>query len=179
MFWPRDRRDAPPRVVLPPGYGLRTFRPGDEERWCELMGLCGWADWKPSMLAPWHERLLPEGFYLAIHEATDVIVASAMALTSDGNSAELGWVISDPAHRGHGLGATVSAAATARLLEAGRDPVYLLTDDHRLAALKTYLKMGYVPQIGMDDMPDRWRKVCENLGWEHAEEEWGRRLEAQ
>ena len=32
MVWPEHLLDAPPVVRLPPGYVLRTYRPGDEAR---------------------------------------------------------------------------------------------------------------------------------------------------
>jgi hypothetical protein len=32
MMWPQQRLAAPPAVGLPPGYGLRTYRRGDEPR---------------------------------------------------------------------------------------------------------------------------------------------------
>ena len=38
---------------------------------------------------------------------------------------------------------------------------HLQTDDWRAAAIKTYLKMGFVPFLFTDDMPARWRAVCD------------------
>ena len=56
----------------------------------------------------------------------------------------LGWLAGDPAHAGRGLGAAVSAAATTRLIAAGHRDIRLGTEDFRLAAIRIYLKLGYV-----------------------------------
>jgi len=77
---------------------------------------------------------------------------------------ELGWVAADPGHRGKGLGGCVSAAATQRLLEAGYSDIFLRTDDFRLAAIETYLALGYVPLLFAPDMAARWAEVFRQLG---------------
>jgi GNAT superfamily N-acetyltransferase len=77
---------------------------------------------------------------------------------------ELGWVAGDPDHRGKGLGGCVCAAATRRLLEAGYSDIFLRTDDFRLAAIKTYLTLGYVPLLFAPDMAARWKEVFRQLG---------------
>jgi mycothiol synthase len=77
------------------------------------------------------------------------------------------------------LGTAVCAAATARLLSAGYGRIYLQTDDWRLPALLTYLRLGYVPFLYAADMPSRWQSVCEALGWPYTPEAWpGKAMEA-
>ena len=85
---------------------------------------------------------------------------------------ELGWVAGDPAHAGKGLGRAVSAAVTARLLDAGYRNIHLYTEDWRLAALKTYLKLGYIPFLYSAEMPDRWQAICTRLQWPFTPEAW-------
>ena len=113
---------------------------------------------------------------MAIHDASGGIVATAMGLhdhTPDHPfGGELGWLASDPAHRGRGLGLAVSAAVTQRLIEAGYRNIHLYTEHWRLAALKTYLKLGYVPFLYLPEMPERWRVICEKVGWPFKPEEW-------
>ena len=69
----------------------------------------------------------------------------------------------DPEHSGKRLGAVVSAAATRRLVEAGYTDIYLLTDDFRLPAIKTYLSLGWRPVLGEAGMADRWSAVEQQL----------------
>lgn len=181
MVWPEHLLDFPPAVRLPPGYGLRTYLPGDEPRFYQVMELAGWAGWDDGVLQPWRSRLLPEAWFMVIHEEADlesqgVIVATAMALHSQTEvppfEGELGWLAGDPAHAGKGLGMAVCAAVTARFIQAGFRNIHLYTEDWRLPALKTYLKLGYVPFLYTPEMPERWRAVCAQLGWPFTPEIW-------
>ena len=113
---------------------------------------------------------------MAVHTASDTIVATAMGLHDHSDDhpfgGELGWVAADPAHAGQGLGLAVSAAVTARLLAAGYRNVHLYTEHWRLAAIKSYLKLGYVPFLYAPEMADRWRLLCDELGWPYTPEAW-------
>jgi len=123
MVWPEHLLNAPPAVQPPYGYGLRTYRRGDEPRFCQVMELAGWPGWNDEKLQPWVARILPEGWFMAVHEESGRIVATAMALHSHSAlhpfGGELGWVAGDPAHAGKGLGRLVSAAVTRRLIDGG------------------------------------------------------------
>ena len=55
------------------------------------------------------------------------------------------------------------AEAVKRLLDAGYFSIYLLTDDNRLPAVHTYLKMGFIPSLFAPDMAERWRALCAQL----------------
>jgi mycothiol synthase len=174
MVWPEHLRHTPPAVQLPPGYALRVYRPGDEARFYEVMALAGWPGWDAEKLKPWLPRILPGGWFLAIHEASGKMVATTMALCSDAypGGGELGWLAADPAHAGQGLGRAVAGAVTARFLEAGCWPIHLYTEHYRLPALKTYLRLGYVPYLYTLEMPARWRAICDTLDWPFRLEAW-------
>ena len=140
------------------------------------MELSGWPGWDAEKLKPWMARLLPEAWVMAIHEETGDLAASAMGLHSHHElhpfGAELGWVASDPVHRGKGLGRAVCAAVTVRLLAAGYRNIHLYTDDFRHPALATYLKLGYVPFLFGPDELDRWQSICAELHWPCTPESW-------
>jgi len=182
MVWPEHLLSAPPAirplpaVHLPPGYTLRTYRPGDEPRFYEVMALAGWPGWDDEKLRPWLARIPPGSWFMVVHEASDRIVATAMGLHDHSDvhpfGGELGWVACDPAHTGKGLGSAVSAAVTARLIEAGYRAIHLYTEQWRLAALKSYLKLGYIPFLYTPEMPERWRAICAQLGWPFTPEAW-------
>ena len=108
LVWPERLHDAAPQARPAPGYRLRTYRPGDERRFFQLMELAGWPGWDQEKLRPWLFRMLPEGWFMALHEESELIVATAMA-THDHTwirpfCGELGWLAADPQHRGRGLG---------------------------------------------------------------------------
>ncbi len=170
MIWPEQRLATPPILPLPAGYVLRTSQPGDEEPFFALMALAGWPGWNAEKLHPWLIRMLPDGGFVIIHAASNTLVASAMALRDCAEfgieGGELGWLAVDPAHTGQGLGAIVSAAVTRRFLEHGYRHIHLYTESRRLAALKTYLKLGYVAYLDPPAMPavqERWHTIHQQL----------------
>ena len=176
MVWPEHLLKTPLAVRLPPGYALRTYRRGDEPRFYEVMELAGWPGWNDEKLQPWIARMLPEGWFMAVHEGGKQIVATAMALHSHSDlhpfGGELGWLAGDPAHAGKGLGMAVSAAVTARLIDGGYRNIHLYTEHWRLPALKIYLKLGYVPFLYTPEMPERWQAICAQLQWPFTPEVW-------
>ncbi len=169
MVWPKERLDSPPVPELPAGYELRPYRDRDADQYIALMTKAGFKGWSRGSVKDLQRRVLPDGFFLVAYKRTGKIVATAVAVHSPSElhpyGGELGWVAADPRHKGKGLGMAVSAAATARLVSAGYRNVYLLTDDWRLPALKSYLKLGYEPLLFRDDMAERWRSICRKLNW--------------
>ncbi len=176
MIWPEARLAAAPPVQLHPDYLLRTYQPGDEEHWFQLMDKAGFDGWNQVRLEPLLAAVLPEGWFLAVDRASGHIVATAMAVHRPHPlhpfGGELSWVAADPAHAGKGLGWTVCAAVTGRFLSAGYRTIYLLTDDVRLPALRIYLKLGYLPLLYAPDMAGRWQQICAHLGWPFTPEQW-------
>ncbi|MBN2500094.1 MAG: GNAT family N-acetyltransferase [Anaerolineales bacterium] len=176
MVWPQARLEMLPIPKLPAGYHLRTYKPGDETSFYKVMALAGWPGWDMEKLKPWLYRILPEGWFMAVHTASDQIVASAMA-THDPTwlypfCAELGWVAADPAHSGKGLGTAVVAAATARMITGGYTHVRLYTEPFRHPALKIYLKLGYLPYLAAPEESELWQEVCKQLDWPFTPGEW-------
>ena len=172
MIWPPERLHLPPLPQLPTGYRLRTYQPGDEERYYEVMALSGWPGWDEATLQPWLARIPPESWWVVVRDGSGegvdesddgLIVASAMGLHDHTNwhpfGGELGWVASDSAHRGRGLGRAVCAAVTARLIQAGYRNIHLYTEDYRLSAIRTYLGLGYVPYTPTPAMAQQWHEV--------------------
>jgi len=81
----------------------------------------------------------------------------------------MGWVAADPAHRGKGLGQAAIAAATRVLLEHGAKCIYLLTDDWRVPAIKSYIKVGYVSVYHNPEMRRRWQELFLKLNLDMEE----------
>jgi mycothiol synthase len=179
MLWPEGLRRLPLRPRAPRGYSVRPYRPGDELGFFRVMELAGFKGWDAATLRQWLDRVLPDGLIFVVHRPTGVIVASAMAAHRPNPDhpfgGELGWVAGDPAHRGKGLGLIVCAAAVNRFLRAGYRRIYLKTDDHRLPAIKTYLKLGFLPRLFQEDMAARWAAVCQQLSWPFTPDRWPRR----
>ncbi len=176
MMWPKHLLNAPPIIQLPPGYKLRTYQQGDEPRFYEIMALVGWAGWNDEKLKPWLAKVLPNGWFMIVQAKSDKIVGTAMCLHNykemNPFQGELGWLAGDPKHGGKGLGMVASAAVTKRFIDAGYRNIRLYSEDYRLPALKTYLKVGYVPFLYETGMEQRWQVICEQLKWPFLPETW-------
>jgi predicted dehydrogenase/predicted N-acetyltransferase YhbS len=168
MIWPKRLLGKPPTPELPAGYRLRQYRPEDRERYLALMHRAGFEGWDEAMLSHIRPAILPGGFFVVEHVATGGLVATAMALHRPSSrypfGGEMAWVAGDPDHAGKRLGLAVCAAGVSRLLAAGYEHIYLLTDDWRSPAIKTYLKLGFEPVSSGAGMDERWRKVLAGLG---------------
>ncbi len=75
-----------------------------------------------------------------------------------------------PQYRGMGLGSFIADDSLRRLIALGKNKIFLLTGDTRLAALATYIKAGFLPVNYIDDMgmdmTERWQNVVNNLNIE-------------
>jgi mycothiol synthase len=181
MIWPEHLARIPPDSLaldqsLPRGYQMRTFRDEDEGGYLAVMHAAGFADFDHEAVQRWLDRVLPDGFFLIEYKPTHQIVATAMATHNPTPlhpfGGELGWVAGSPEHAGKHLGQVVCAAATARLLRAGYRRIYLQTNDWRLPALLTYLRLGYAPLLYASDMAERWQAICTSLGWPYTPSSW-------
>lgn len=183
MVWPAHLRDSPPVVRVPSGYTLRTYQPGDEAGFYKVMHLAGFKDWDDETLHPWLLKILPDGWFFIVHQASGEIVATAMANHNPRElhpfGGELGWVAGHPEHAGRGLGMAVCGAVVGRLLQVGYRNIYLNTDDWRLPAITVYLRLGWLPFLYAADMEERWQAVCEQLNWPFTPQDWPRTPDVQ
>ncbi len=70
-------------------------------------------------------------------------------------------------YRGLGIGKFITDFALKELKSIGKEKIFLLTNDFRLPALKTYIGAGFLPVNYPDEdgigMPERWQKVIDEL----------------
>jgi predicted dehydrogenase/GNAT superfamily N-acetyltransferase len=169
MLWPERLLDSPPEPPVPAGYQLRCYTPSDEASCLAVLHAAGFTDWSPDTMHSFELRVLPDGWFVVEHKAGGRVVATAFATHNPSaehpSAAELGYVAGDPGHKGKGLGLVVCAAVVRRCLQAGYRCIFLLTDDWRLPALKTYLKLGFEPLYHAPDMQDRWQAILKQLNW--------------
>jgi predicted dehydrogenase/GNAT superfamily N-acetyltransferase len=157
MLWPASKT---PTLTVAEGYELRPFRPGDSPGVRAVLEASGLAVWTHEELENQLKSTLPKGCFVVEHLASGTIVATAQARHAPGTlhpeGGEVGWVAAHPAHAGKQLGRSVVAAAYFALQQAGYTRIFLLTDDFRLPALKTYLKLGFEPFLFDEGMKERW-----------------------
>ena len=176
MRWPSERKTISGVPPLPAGYRLRRYRGRDFAGYLALLHSVGFDSLTEEAVRGQLKSVLWRGLFLVEERGSGRLVATARAERSPSDlhpdGGQVGYVATDAAHRGRGLGAIVTAAAVKRLLKARCRRIYLLTDAHRLPALKVYLKLGFQPFLFAPDMPDRWREVCRQLDWPFTPEDW-------
>jgi mycothiol synthase len=173
----RPHLDDLPALLIPAGYGLRTFEPGDERAWADIMEASSglgreWTIEKVRERMVEREQFEPGGLFFATCDADGGRpVASATAWRKDVTERVMGTVhmvcaLDD--HRGKGLGRLVSLAVLHHLQKRGFRTADLSTDDFRVPAIRSYLGLGFVPvyltdDARVDDHEARWSAIFSHL----------------
>jgi mycothiol synthase len=173
MVWPQSLLASAPQVSVPKGYSMRQYNEVDR---CNYLKLLASANMDTVSLKYWEQHILEDGFFVIECDQTKVLVAACFASHHPSKrhkrGGNFGWLAADPAHKGRKLGQAVSAAVTARLVDAGYKQIYLETHDFRLAAIKIYLVMGWVPFLYTEEMLWRWEGICEAIDYPYTPELW-------
>ena len=179
MVWRPLKRKRPISLRLARGYCIRTYRPGDEAAFLELMASGDFDPWDRQKLAYNVSKILPQGWFFALQEETKSIVGTAMCLHNYYGRTpfvgDVGWLACHPAHRGKGLGYSLTAQVTNRFCDAGYSEIQLHTEYYRLPAIKTYLKLGYIPRMFCPEMYPLWEGICATIKWPFTPNEWMQR----
>lgn len=160
-----DHLPEPPALL--PNYELRLYRPGDASALAQVLGR---AFDDPDWTADRINRALIDAADVAqtlviACQGLPVATASAQLLPQQfPGSGCVHWVAVDPGHQGARLGYAVSLAVLHVFVGLGCRDAVLFTDDHRLAAIKTYLALGFVPRMADESHPARWSAVESQLG---------------
>ena len=163
-----NRLDALPPVELPPGYRLCTLQERDEADWIDALNATGQlGKWDRDNARRWLEgerHVIKGGVFIITFAGRPVATASTVDPAPGAERLELGWVSASPDHQAKGLGYQVCLAVMHYTHDLGYTETYLLTDDWRLPAVKTYLNLGFEPEIIHESHPARWKVVYEKLG---------------
>ncbi|MBP1990187.1 GNAT family N-acetyltransferase [Paenibacillus eucommiae] len=165
LFMVRDSLSLLPPLQLPEGYTLRGFLPGDEQAWELIMKESFLSEFSFAAHMRADKEYLAERVLFVCHEGRPVATASAWFREVYGDATGYVHMVGAlPGHGGKGLGYIVSLAALYQMKEEGRTRAVLHTDDGRLPAVATYLKLGFVPQLAASDHEQRWEEVAVQLG---------------
>jgi mycothiol synthase len=151
-----------PAIELPAGFSIRAGSESELAAWAELMnGPMGYWDEARARRELEGDRDVLEGGVQLLVGPERRLVGSATAKRSptEPSAGYLHMVLVAPELQGRGLGRAVSIAALRCMVDAGLDAAVLDTDDWRLAAIRTYLKLGFQPDLIGDDHETRWRRV--------------------
>jgi len=176
MVWPEAGLKGSVDPLIPDGYFIRTHQTDDDHSFIALMALMDFDPWTKDKHDYNVSRILPEGWFFAVEAKSNSVIGTAMCLHNySGQSpftGDLGWLACHPEHRGKGLGYSLSACVTNRFRDAGYCRIQLHTEYYRLPAIKTYLKLGYVPVLYCQEVYELWDEACQKLDWAYTPQEW-------
>jgi GNAT superfamily N-acetyltransferase len=166
----REHLDLIPEFVLPVGYAVRWYQPGEERYWLDI-----------HLAADKYHAITPDLFAREFGHARDGLkdrqcflfdadqrpVGTATAWFNDNfNGAAYGrvhWVAILPAHQGRGLGRALTSIVCRRLRELGHTRAYLTTSTARIPAIKLYRSFGFTPLLRTAEDAAVWREVEREL----------------
>ena len=168
MNWKNDGTPALP-LELPEGYTLLTMPELDDgvEQWLDIMqyGLSDGREdvsfYKTCMLdMPFYE----EDKCFFIMYGGKAIATLTVVCDPETKDALIHMVGSLPECRGKGVGNMLGTVADHVLKTTGMQTARLKTDDFRVPAIKTYLKIGFQPDLSTEDYVQRWDAIYKSIG---------------
>jgi mycothiol synthase len=155
----RKTLDNLPDIIIPEGFSLRYFENGDETAWDEIVGDMCSEGFGRAIKA--HCFFTPERVKMICYNGRPV--ATATAWGDEGGCKTLGMVhmvAADERFRGKGLGFAVTDAVLHQMKKEGKSAAYLTTDDFRIPAIRTYLRLGFEPDKTREGHNERWETIC-------------------
>jgi GNAT superfamily N-acetyltransferase len=164
----RGDMEGIPQHPLPEGYSMRLYRPGDRETWLRVQRA-----WEPferitedmfdrtfGVDLPAMER---RGYFLIAPDGHDVgtITAWYERRFVGRPWGRIHWVAIASEHRGKGLSRCIMTVAMNRLRALGHRRAMLTTQTPRIAAIRTYLHFGFVPDMSTERAAHAWKLVAE------------------
>jgi mycothiol synthase len=173
MIW--ERSETPAEIPLPEGFSVRAYTPEDKPQWINLWHLGDMfttvddeSSYEAMVTDIGRLGFQPERDTLLICDPTGKTVATISSFVhtdpKDFGNGHIHMVSADPSVRGKGIGNAMMSMAMRRLYDAGCKRAILRTDDNRLPAIKSYLKLGFKPDLSGEGMAERWNAIYKKLG---------------
>jgi mycothiol synthase len=170
-FFDKADNARSPAYRIPEGFFIREATEKDGADWCKCclngelnVNECSFDIFKQRML---DDSTVSINNIFMICDNNGNVAGTATARRPTENHYEnigiLHMVAVADEYKGKGLAGPVCEAAVNRVRSMGYKGCYLSTDDFRLPAIKTYLKLSFIPIITDDEMRVRWEKVLKQL----------------
>lgn len=165
----RPHLDKLPELVLPAAYAERCYQAGDDAAWCEIISESFEEAWSVERFQEYMQgdsAYKPERIrFICDQQGTPCATTSAYRRLerygADAGYIHMVGVLKREA--GKRLGYASSLAALHQFKRESCHNAVLQTDDFRLAAVKTYINLGFVPEIIDDNQYQRWQDVYKIL----------------
>ena len=162
-----NKFDDLPEVVIPDGYVMDTFETRGVNDWIEVLNATNQlGEWDQEKAKTWIEgerSIIKQGTFFILFNDRPVASACTIPPGSEEKRPEIGWITVSPDHQGKKLGYQVTLAGLRFLKSREYSETFLHTDDWRLPAIKTYLNLGFEPELTHESHPDRWQAIYERL----------------
>lgn len=156
-----DLNRLPSQMDFPEGCIWRQYTQGDLESLALLLGEAFEdSSWTPGKVMD--ELILPENITAYVVSYHSSVIATASARLSPvefPGSGYLHWVAVSPKHRGMKLGTAVTVGVLNAFIGMGCVDAVLETQDFRIPAIKTYLKLGFQPEYRDGSHQPRWEVI--------------------
>ncbi|NLO81805.1 MAG: GNAT family N-acetyltransferase [Clostridiales bacterium] len=153
-----------PALNIPEDYQLRSFCPGDEKEWENIINASfnTQSDFERDIMSK--EYFKPERVKFICWRNKPIATATAWESKDFGKeTGYLHMVGILPEHSGKRLGYQVCLAALHHMALEGKSSAVLHTDDFRLPAIKTYWNLGFKPMLVHENQVRRWYEVSLKL----------------
>lgn len=155
-------KDLPPLPELAAGYTLRVAHDADMDGIATVLQGAfpneGWTGEKARQALSKADGV--ETVFLVEQDGKAVATASSRLIPTEfPGSGYVHWVAADAAHKGQRLGWVVSLATLHDFVRLGCTDAVLETQDFRLPAIKTYLRLGFVPEYRDAEHIARWSQI--------------------
>lgn len=159
----REGLDDLPAARLPEGYRMKPPAEDPREEYLRVMRRClvenAGDAWFRNVFSG-DPRYDPADLLIVRRDGEPVAAAAAWHRAWQGRRVGLvHWVGVDPSCRRQGVGRALVLLVLARLREKGFREALLLTEDHRIAALRLYLSLGFRPVMLHGTHRLRWARA--------------------
>jgi len=169
LMMSRDNRETNP-MQFPDEYYMRSYITGDGIGWCRccIDGSLGVDEISEIVF---EEKMLkdktvnPENIFFLISPDGEIAGTVTYQYTNDEDTACIHMVAIEKSYQGKRLAAPLNLYAIQKIIDDGRKKIILTTDDWRIPAIKTYLRVGFSPVIkpGDTDMEKRWAEIMTQI----------------
>lgn len=154
-------------VRLGPDYTLATLAQRGAAEWIAVLNATGklgdWDERRAAAALAGDRPVLAAGTWLILAAGRAVATCCTIPPTPAEPRSELGWVAVAPSHQGRGLGLQACRAVLWYARRRGWPATMLYTDDWRLPAIRTYLKLGFQPELTDPGHGPRWQEIRRQL----------------